>query len=152
MFCLFLEDCLFFFFLTKTHPRHESFELLPFSFFPGLFLYINGYLVAHEQTPRQTYQVRDDGTHKDFVIGRSNDHSGVHQQGTITVDDFSFMSEFKSEEDIRELGMDETVVSSVYKRSGSFIKIFLFFFLFLIFCQRFIRKVINAISVHVNVS
>ncbi|BFZ21895.1 hypothetical protein BsWGS_24934 [Bradybaena similaris] len=70
----------------------------------GLVLYINGHQVAHQQTSRRTSESRDGGPHKDFVLGRSNDYTGTSQLSPIIVDDFSFISEFKSEEEMREEG------------------------------------------------
>ncbi|CAL1547650.1 unnamed protein product [Lymnaea stagnalis] len=70
----------------------------------GLHLYINGAQVAHHQAARQTAASPDGGQYKDFVIGRSNDRTGTGSLGLMLVDDFHFISSFKSQHDMREEG------------------------------------------------
>lgn len=40
----------------------------------------------------------------EFLIGRSNDRTGMDSLGIITVDDLKFWSEYKDEYQIREIG------------------------------------------------
>lgn len=40
----------------------------------------------------------------EFLIGRSNDRTGLDTLGTITVDELKFWSEYKDEFQVRELG------------------------------------------------
>lgn len=44
----------------------------------------------------------------EFLIGRSNDRTGLEALGTITVDDLKFWSEYKDEYQIREIGKEKS--------------------------------------------
>ncbi|KAH9500063.1 hypothetical protein Btru_076507 [Bulinus truncatus] len=70
----------------------------------GLHVYINGVQVSHTQQPRRVTASRDGGQYKDFVIGRSNDRTGLTQLVSMLVDDFNFKSTFISPMDVKEDG------------------------------------------------
>ncbi|XP_056012893.1 uncharacterized protein LOC125678424 isoform X7 [Ostrea edulis] len=70
----------------------------------GVKLYINGDLVSKSKTPEQRLAMTRKPRFNEFLIGRSNDRTGLDTLGTITVDELKFWSEYKDEFQVRELG------------------------------------------------
>ncbi|XP_062614011.1 uncharacterized protein LOC134275752 isoform X2 [Saccostrea cucullata] len=70
----------------------------------GVKLYINGDLVSETKTPEQRLAIARKPRFNEFLIGRSNDRTGLDSLGTITVDELKFWSEYKDEFQVPEIG------------------------------------------------
>lgn len=79
------------------------------SFFEGLSLYINGQFKDRDRSPsmRSPESVTED--YSEFFIGKKNDDTSskppLHSNKTILVDEFNFWSEYKTADQIKELGL-----------------------------------------------
>ncbi|KAL8587816.1 hypothetical protein ACOMHN_021034 [Nucella lapillus] len=70
----------------------------------GLFVYVNGVRMGHDRAATQRAPASGQSRYNGFYIGRANDNTGTDRLGQVLVDDFVFMSTYKTGREVRESG------------------------------------------------
>ena len=74
-------------------------------------MYVDGKQVDHTSSPRQASAARENDDFTDFVLGSAYGRSNSGGDVTMFVDDFTFISAFKSEDDVQEAGLNKNILS-----------------------------------------